>query len=175
MKSRVLAAAAAALIVVGGCSSGSDAPEETAAPTTESGGKQVTEGSGEQAVFGDTYVYDSGLAVTVGEPAPVTPSATASGGEGAASFVRFEVTVVNNGRRDLDMSRFLTDVTSGNQEADEVFDSEMGLNGYPDDSLASESTVSFAIGYGVADPSSMVMEVDPDYESDLDPAVFTTS
>lgn len=175
MSSRVLAAAAAALIVLGGCSSNGESPEETAAPTaptTESGGKLVTEESGGQAVFGDTYVYSSGLEVTVGTPAEFTPTAEAAVGDKAQSYVQFEVTLANNSRRDLDMDTFYAELTSAGRPGDPVFDTGLGLDSYPEESLAKEESVSFLVGYGVADPTSMEMEVGPG--SGLDPVVFRT-
>ena len=75
------------------------------------------------------------------------------------SYVRFTVTVVNKSNKPIDLGLTYISVQSRNQEADHVFDSPTGLNGPPDKKVTKGREAEFDVGFGVADPSDMVMEV----------------
>jgi len=75
------------------------------------------------------------------------------------SYVRFTVTVVNKSNKPIDLGLTYISVQSRNQEADHVFDSPTGLNGPPDKKITKGREAEFDVGFGVADPTDMVMEV----------------
>lgn len=116
--------------------------------------------------FGETYTYENGLQVTIGAPVPFTPSETAAGDEDFTKFVRFTVVLVNDTVENYD-ARLITSVQSTNIEGDEVFDSAQCLDGPPSTVVLPGREAQFDIGYGVADPADIVMEVRAgfDYES----------
>lgn len=153
---------------VGDESAGSNAEattEATAEATNDEGGE--AEASPANPVFGDTYTYDNGLAVTVGEPTEFTPSEFAAAGE-ATAYLAFEFKVVNNTGENFDPALFFVTAQSGNAEAEQVFDTEQGFEGSPTTQLLDGREAVFTLGFGVDDPTDIVMEVNPDsftYES----------
>lgn len=107
--------------------------------------------------FGETFTYENGLQVTIEAPVPFTPSETASAEEFAA-YVRFTVTIVNGSAENYE-GPFITTVQSTNIEGGEVFDSAQGLEGPPSTVVLPGREAQFDIGYGIADPADIVMEV----------------
>jgi hypothetical protein len=127
--------------------------------------------AGEPAVFGESWEYTDGLAITISEPKPFEPSDTAFASE-AAAYVVFEVTITNGTAADYE-PLVITSVQSGDAEAEEVFDSENGLEGAPSTTLLPGREVTFQIGYGVADAADLVMEVTPGFQ--YENAIFVSS
>ncbi len=111
--------------------------------------------------FGETFTYDDGLEVTIGTLAAYEPSeyAWAEGDR----FVVFTVTIVNGTGEVFDPSGFSTTASSGGREADEVYDSENGLEGSPMTSIQPGKSVSFEVAYGVSDASDLTLDVSPDW------------
>lgn len=174
-KHRALALAATAAISLAGC--GITAQPAATAPTgdnrpatsapaeagPEDGAPAPTspQGTGVQA-FGSTYVYDDGLAVTISSPQPYEPSEYAAGTDGFTHFIVVDVTVVNQTGAPWDPALFYSTLQSANQEASEVFDSPT-LSGPPSTTLLDGREAVFQIGFGVADPADLVLEVTPDF------------
>ncbi|WP_136517792.1 hypothetical protein [Cellulomonas telluris] len=121
------------------------------------GGEAAPEGL--TAAFGETFVYADGLEVTVAAPEPYTPSEYATVTEG--QHVSFTITVGNGGAEEYNPALFLTSVMSGGAEASEIFDLSSTLAPAPVDPVAPGQSVSFQVAYTVADPSAVVMEVEP--------------
>lgn len=130
--------------------SGNNRPQETASPAPAM-----------NPTFGETYNYENGLQVTVGAPVLFTPSEIAAGDENFTEFVRFTVTIVNGTAENYE-GRFFTTVQSTNIEGDQVFDT--GLEGPPSTTVLPGREAQFDIGYGVADPADIVMEVRAGFE-----------
>lgn len=118
--------------------------------------------------FGQSYEWEDGLSVTIGAPAPFTPSEYALS-EGASAYLSFEVKIVNGTTGNFDPSLFSSTLQSGNAEASQVYDSE--FESLSTTLLAGREAV-FKIGYGVSDPADLVLEVSPDF--DHDSVIFTT-
>jgi hypothetical protein len=112
----------------------------------------------ETLAFGQSYTWDDGVSVTVGKPKEFKPSETAAA-EKANAYVRFTVTVVDKSDKPLDLGLTYITVQSSNKEAQEVFDSEHGLESTPDTKLLKGRESEFDVGFGVVDPKDLVMEL----------------
>jgi hypothetical protein len=121
--------------------------------------------------LGKAYTWKDGLAVTISAPAAFIPSNT-SMVDPAAAYVTFTVTVVNGTAANFDPSMFSTSFQSTNVEGKEVYDSAKNIGGAPSTTLLPGREVQFTIGYGVADPADIVLEVTPDFAHDA--AIFTS-
>ncbi len=118
------------------------------------------EDSGAQEVGGSGSTH--GLAVTISSPQPYEPSEYAAGTDGFTHFIVVDVTVVNQTGAPWDPVLFYSTLQSANQEASEVFDSPT-LSGPPSTTLLDGREAVFQIGFGVADPADLVLEVTPDF------------
>lgn len=139
--------------------------EPQAEATTE------TPSGSDYPAFGETYQWSDGIAVTIGPATPFTPSAAAAGA-GTGAHVMFDVTVVNGTSANYEPAIFSVSMQSGNTEASQVFDVDPELGGAPSTVLLPGREVTFKIGFAVADPADLVMEVQPGFE--YDPAIFTS-
>lgn len=150
---------------VGEARQGSNRPADDSAevqePEVEEAEVEEPEQSSELA-FGETFTYENGLSVTVSAPEPFTPSDVSAGGENFSAHVRFNVTVVNGTDERYEPLMFSTSLQSANQEGDAVFDN--GLEGAPTTVLLPGREATFPVGYGVANPEDLVLEVSPGFE-----------
>jgi hypothetical protein len=142
----------------------SSAEDKTAAstPASEPPAGDASAASN-QAAFGETYRWADGLEVTVSTPTPFTPGKYASA-EPATAYLSYTVTIVNNTGDVYEPAVFFTSVQSGDQEADQVFDSENNLTGSPSTAILAGRQSTFTIGFGVSNPDDVVMEVTPGFE-----------
>jgi hypothetical protein len=108
--------------------------------------------------FGRSYTWDDGVTLTVGKPQRFTPSEFAVIKK-SRRYVKFTVTVVNKSKKPIDLGLTYISVQSDNKEADHVFDFPTGLQGPPDAKVPKGSESQFHVGFGVADPKDMIMEV----------------
>ncbi len=146
----------------------SAAPETTATSETD-----ATSSGSDTAKFGGApFTWSDGLAVKVSKPAAFTPSETAAGTDQFDKFVVMTVTITNGSKAKYDPSLFYMTVSSGDQEADQVFDSGKGVSGSPSTSVLPGRSVSFKQAFGVKDPKDIVAEVRPGV--DYDSAIFTS-
>lgn len=179
----VLSALAAVTLAACGGTGGSVSPTVTVTETVTAGAESSSEAStptdepssdttpdGAQAKFGQTYTYTDGLAVTVSAPKPYKPSQYAACDK-AKSYIAFTITLKNGTGKVFDPSLFHETVQSGQTEGDSCFDSQQGLGGGPDTKLLAGRTVTWKVGFGIADPKDIVMEVTPSF--DYDSAIFT--
>jgi hypothetical protein len=155
----------------GGAESHADVESPTAPGTTEPETSNPADDGVGAALFGDTYSYDDGVSITVAAPEEFDPSATAAF-DAAPSYVRFTVTLANDGTESFDASMAFASAQSGNHEASEVFDSEQGLEGAPYTSVLTGRSVSWDIGFGVDDPEDVVLQISPSWGHE--PAVFVS-
>jgi hypothetical protein len=112
----------------------------------------------ETLAFGKSYTWDDGVSVTVGKPKKFKPSETAAA-EKANAYLRFTATVVNKSDKPLELGLTYITVQSSNKEAAQIFDSEEGLESTPDTKLLKGRESEFDVGFGVADPKDLVLEI----------------
>jgi hypothetical protein len=112
----------------------------------------------ETLAFGKSYTWDDGVTVTVGKPKRFNPSQFALV-EKSKRYVKFTVSVVNRSDRPIDLGRTYISVRSGNDEADQLFDVGSGLKGPPNTRVLKARESEFDVGFGVADPKDLVMEL----------------
>lgn len=120
--------------------------------------------------FGETVTYEDGLSLTVGRPAPFSPSDVAAGAEGFSAAVRFSVDIVNGTTANIEPGQFSATVQSATVEGSEVFEGD--LIGPTSTVLLPGRGAIFSIGFAVQDPADLVMEVDPGCGHDA--ATFAT-
>lgn len=121
--------------------------------------------------FGDAMEWKNGLMVSVSVPVEFTPSEYAAGGTLPYNVV-FNVTVTNGSTENFDSYVYLT-VTSGGSAGEQVFDSANGLTGPPTGVILPGQTITFASGWNIADPASIVLSVAPGFE--YQDAIFTNA
>lgn len=129
----------------------------------------VSESESDVAPFGKTWTYDDGLKITVTAPKAFKPSPYVT--DSKLPSVRMDVTVTNDTGEPFDPTLVLVTATSGEAEAEELFDSEKGLNGSPSTSIRPGKKVTFPVGFSVKDPKDVLVEVTPGLTHD--PATFT--
>jgi hypothetical protein len=112
----------------------------------------------ETLAFGKSYAWDDGVVVTVGKPKEFEPSKWAVV-EKSKRYVKFTVTIVNKSDKPIDIGRTYISVQSRNKEEDQLFDSVSGLKGVPDTKVLKGRASEFDVGFGVADPKDVAMEV----------------
>lgn len=112
----------------------------------------------ETLAFGKSYRWKDGVTLTVGKPEKFTPSEFAVTKK-TKRYLRFTVTVVNRSKKPIDLGLTYISVKSRNKEAEHVFDSPTGLNGPPDTKIMKGKKSEFDVGFGVADPKDVVMEL----------------
>lgn len=89
---------------------------------------------------------------------------------GDVEFVSFDVTVVNVGQDPYDPNEFYSTVQSANREAEQLYDAGLDT---PTTTLLPGREAQFTIGYAVADPEDIVMELQPGF--DYGPVIFTNT
>lgn len=136
-------------------------PKRTPAPTPTS----------RTGVFGQTFTYDDGLAITVSPGKAFQPSRYAATDKKAA-YVAFTITMVNGTGSSVDPTLFTASVQSGATEGTRVLDSESGLTSTPRTALLPGRTSTFPLGFGLDDPADVVMEVSPG--TDYDDTILTS-
>jgi hypothetical protein len=129
---------------------------ETRTPSSEPTDSPTPER--ETLAFGKSHTWDDGVSVTVGKPTKFKPSAYAVV-EKSKRYLKFTVTVVNKSNKPIDLGLTYISVHSGNEEAHEVFDSMSGLRGPPDTKVLKKLESEFDVGFGVADPKDLLLEI----------------
>lgn len=122
------------------------------------------------ASFGDTYTWTDGVSITVSAPEAFTPSEYASFDE-APSYLKFTITLVNDSDEPVSAALVYPSLQSGNTEASTVFDSDQGLSGPPSTDVLPGRETQWAVGFGVSDPTDLVLEISPGFA--YDSAYFT--
>lgn len=146
-------------------------PAESPSPSESSSSDEAADSG--IAKFGQTYKWDDGLTVTISEPKSFKPGEYAAGGEKAKAHALFNITVTNGSDQPFDPSLFIATLTSGEEEGEQVFDSENGLEGSPNTKVLPGKKVKFTLGFGLKDLKDVVLEVTPDFEHDS--AIFSNS
>ena len=133
---------------------------------------QTSSGSDTAKFGGEGYTWTDGLSVKVSKPAAFKPSDTAAGTDQFKNFVAMTVTIKNGSKKNYDPSQFYMTVSSGDQEAEQVYDSGQGISGTPSTTVLPGRSVTFKQAFGVKDPKDIVAEVRPGF--DYDSAIFTS-
>lgn len=167
---RALGLILAALLALTGCSiestSGNTNDNPPAGSNADKGGDNGDEqadggGDDKQPTFGQSYTWDNGLTLTVSKPKPFKPSAYAAGAEKPGTSLRFEITVVNKTGKPYEIVGDYVTLQSGNTEAEQIFDSEKGLNGTPNTPVLDGREAKYSIGFQVQKPQDLVMQYQP--------------
>jgi hypothetical protein len=123
--------------------------------------------------FGRSHRWHDGVTVTVGKPQKFKPSEFAVV-QKSRRYVKFPVTVVNKSHKSIDLGLTYISVQSANKEADHVFDSLVGLKGPPDKKVLKGRKLEFHVGFAVADPKDIVMELALHDDSDRSSLLYST-
>lgn len=108
--------------------------------------------------FGKSHTWGDGVRLTVGKPRKLDPSPFAFV-ERSKRYLKFTVTVVNRSDRSIDIGMTYISVQSRNEAAHQLFDSMSGLQGPPNAKVMKGRESEFDVGFGVADPRDLVMEI----------------
>lgn len=124
----LLAACSTAPTVEPPAASQPPASSPAAAPTQDAptAAGEPTQGEGTQP-FGSTATWPDGVSITVSKPMPFKPSEYAAVGTKAPKYVAVEVTLKNGSKAPVESSMASLRATSGDQEAESVFDSAKGI------------------------------------------------
>lgn len=131
------------------------ATEAEAAPEAE----ETPDDENKRPAFGETVEYKDGVKLTVSEPEEFEPGEWAIGADGEGTSLKFTVTLENGSDKNLEPGLINFTASSGGAEAEQIFDSEAGVEGGPSTSLLPGKSVSWTIGFQVADPDDIVMDV----------------
>jgi hypothetical protein len=121
--------------------------------------------------FGQTTVYENGLEVTLSKLKTFKPSEYSSFGD-EDKYVYFTVTIKNGTGKRYDPSEFYTTATTGDDESEQVFDTDNGFNSAPTTKVRAGKTIKFKIGYGVNNKTDFVVEVTPGVTDDYNSVLF---
>ena len=166
----LVAAAALALTGCGGSTATPGAAKTTPAATSSPSGSLDVEteapsgeedlpGTDKPGAFGETFTFEDGLEVTVGKPAKFKPSEYAATGKG--THLKFTVVIKNGTKANYDPSLFFTTLSSGESEAESIYDTDKGIEGGPSTTIRPGKSAKFVIGYSVKNPKDLTMEVNP--------------
>ena len=122
--------------------------------------------------FGDTYTWNSGVAVTISAPQPFTPSASSFGQVAGYTNLEFSVTLTNNSSSSVNAMLMSTSVLSGGKEGPSIFDSSQNIGPVTTDVPAGKS-LQWDIAYSVADPNDITMSVSSPADLLADKVTFT--
>lgn len=111
--------------------------------------------------FGETYTYKDGVTITVSAPAEVQVGEYAAGADQAHN-VAFTFTITNGSKENLDPLVF-PKVSSAGTEASSITDIDNpAFAAYaPTTVILPGGTSTFALGYSVADPANLIVQVSP--------------
>ncbi|MDR1450412.1 MAG: DUF2510 domain-containing protein [Propionibacteriaceae bacterium] len=152
----IVVVAAAAL------SSGSDDGTVSVPPA---GGTTTTEGSepktSDSPVFGQTYTWSDGSAVTISAPEPYTITSEYIEVPEGMVPLEFMIKFENHTGESWNSVMFTSNVLSGGKAATDVFDIAGGI-GLSAVDVPDGQSIEWPVVYAVADPGDIVMTVTPD-------------
>jgi len=114
--------------------------------------------------FGQSHTWEDGMQITIGKLESFKPSDTAAFDEDDDRFVKFHVTIKNGTKKRFDPSSFSTTASTGDRDAEEVYDSAKGIGGAPESKILPGRSKNFDIAYGIDKGEDFVLEVAPDYD-----------
>jgi hypothetical protein len=107
--------------------------------------------------FGTTFKTSDGVTVTISTPKSFKPSAYAISGNENHDLI-LTVSVVNGSTKKFDPTLSSFNASSGDAEAEEIFDTGHDLNGSPETSILPGKTLNWAIGFNVKDPNDLTVD-----------------
>lgn len=159
-----LAAASIIGLTLAGCSgspatgtSGEAAPNMTEVAAAAGNSAPATDAAKTTFTFGETATFD-GLTLGISAPEAFTPSQYAYTGS-QPNNVKFTITITNTATEGYDPTLTFISASSGSQEAEQIFDTEGGLTLAPSTTILPGASVSYPVGFNVADPAQIVMDV----------------
>jgi hypothetical protein len=136
----------------------SSEPTAPSQPTVTSQATASPKPERKTLAFGKSHTWEDGVTLTVGKPKKFEPSKWAFV-QKSKQYVKFSITVVNKSNKRIDIGLTAISVHSLSKEEDQLLDSVSGLKGPPDSKLSKGRKSEFDVGFGVADPKNIVMEV----------------
>lgn len=110
--------------------------------------------------FGQSAAWPDGVKVTVVNAGVFTPADTAvKGSEGTHTL--FEVTIENGSKENFNPNSLSISASSGSKEAESIFDTANGLDGEPTTDVLPGKSISFKVGFTLADPNDITLQVKP--------------
>lgn len=174
----MLAAAALSAGLLSGCASttgavatappstGTNAEPSTgtnADPTDEPTEESSTPADDGTVAFGQAYKFEDGLQVTISKPAAYKPSRWAAAKK-SKYYLVMTVTVVNGTSTKYEPAMFSASAQSGDEEADQVFDTAKNVGGSPSTKLLKGRQAKWKIAFAVKNPKDLVLEVTPGFD-----------
>ncbi|MFI1863604.1 DUF4190 domain-containing protein [Streptomyces jumonjinensis] len=142
--------------------------ESKAAGDEEQAAEEAAEEADEPLAFGETRKYADGVKLTVGKPAPFTPGEFAVGHEKGNVAVQLKITIVNDGKKTIDIGLAVPTVRDGKgKSAESVFDAEKATDMFSGKLLPGKQAVAdYTFSLSPAGAKELQMELSPglDYE-----------
>lgn len=142
----------------------SDAEASDEAPSTPDDAESESP-SDQTGKFGQVYLYQDGLAVSVSKPKKYAPHEYAAGPDSRHTHaLAFTLKVTNGTKKIFDPSLAISSVTLGGKECEEIFDSPT-LEGSPDTKILKGRSVSWNEGYACQlAKGELVVQLTPDFD-----------
>lgn len=154
----------------------SEAPavEETAPAVEETSEDSGASGDTQLLAFGQTYTSpDGNWSVSVSQPVKYRKSQYASGGDGFTSAAKVKITVKNlSTGKSVDPSNLDVTATSGDREADAIYDFGNGLSGSPDAVVLPGRSVSWTEAFGATPGETFTVQVQDYSDFSSGPIIF---
>lgn len=164
-------------LVLAGCATPGQPTGHVVTPAASQTPEALTEETPEPspyAKFGETYTWADNVSITVNGPSPFVVSNTGIGTIIGQQDLAFVVTFFNGSENPIEVSSSYATASAGGKEASKIFDvgNAVGRIGEtPSTSVLPGQSVEWVIGFSVADPNSIVFEIQPGFA--YDKAIFT--
>ena len=112
--------------------------------------------------LGSSFTYSDGLQLTLSKPTQFTPSEWAAPSSDPGLI--FTVTMMNGTGAKFDPTLSSITAQIGNEEAEQIFDSENGLDGGPSTSILPGREVTYKAAFVGTDTKNLVVEIAPDWD-----------
>jgi hypothetical protein len=112
------------------------------------------------AVFGQPFNWNDGLQVTVSPPEPLTADGSLPS-DGSTSYATVVVRVMNGSDTTYEPRLSFTVSEQGAGDSTTILLTDAGGEGFPSAAVAPGGEVAFSVGFGLIEPSGLVLEVVP--------------
>jgi len=113
--------------------------------------------------FGSKLTWDDGLAVTISKPVPYKPSPGRSADATDKAFVVMDVLIENGTAQPIEGGLLSTRATTGDREAQRLFDSANGID-YPTAKVLPGKALKYRIAYGVDPAKDFILTVQAGFD-----------
>ena len=152
--------------------SASASPSSVTGPSKEPTSAEPTSEAPSTPQFGETYSWDDGLEMTVSKPTAYKPSPSAAGTDRFKNFLMFQITIKNGSKEKFEPGPTTISVSSGDEEGQEVFDYDKGIESAPSTSVRPGRSTKWKVAFAVKDPKDLTMDAAPDFTRE--PITFTS-